>query len=200
MAALLDTLVADSLSPWLLDVKAIYMEPVVPQYARGREILDRFPDAERIFVDSHWKIPGLHGYEGNVADWIAIKRNVLVLGVKSSISARPNCRSSDFIAPSHANGCTMACSYCYVPRRKGFANPITTFVNIEQICRYLARHAARQGPRTEPSQIDPQYWVYDIGENSDCAVDALIADNVARSHCAVPRASQTRRRLSRPNS
>jgi spore photoproduct lyase family protein len=68
--------------------------------------------------------------------------------------------------------------YCYVPRSKGYANPITTFVNIEQIVRYLSRHAARQGPKLEPSQIDPKYWVYDIGEHSDCSLDAAICDNV----------------------
>src|SRR5215218_3705707 len=163
---------------WLLDIKAIYHEAAVGNYSRGREILERFPEAERVVVDSHWKIPGLHGSEGSVEDWIAIKRNILVLGVKSSLTARPNSRSSDFIAPSHANGCAMACSYCYVPRRKGYANPISTFVNIEQICGYLTRHAGRQGRKTEPDQIDPQYWVYDIGENSDCSVDALISDNV----------------------
>ena len=166
------------LQPWLLDIQAIYHEPAVLDYARGRDILERFPDAERILVNSHWNIPGLHGSEGNVSDWLAIKRNILVLGVKSSLTARPNSRSSDFVAPSHANGCAMACSYCYVPRRKGYANPISTFVNIEQICGYLTRHAGRQGPKREPNQIDDQYWVYDVGENSDCSVDALISENV----------------------
>ena len=167
-----------SIAPWLLDIQAIYLEPEVNHYPRGREILEAFPNAERISVDSHWKIPGLYGYEGNVEDWINIKRNVLVLGVKSSLSARPNTRSSDFVAPSHANGCAMACSYCYVPRRKGFANPISEFVNIEQILAYTRRHAGRQRTKTEPNQIDPKYWVYDIGENSDCSVDALICNNV----------------------
>lgn len=163
---------------WLLDVGAIYYEPAVPNYARGLEILNRFPGAERVEVASHWKIPSLHGNQGSVEDWTRIKRNILVLGVKSSISARPNCRSSDFVAPSHSNGCAMACSYCYVPRRKGYANPITTFVNIERISRYLEGHAARQGVKAEPNQIDPKYWVYDIGENGDCSVDAFISDNV----------------------
>ena len=162
----------------MLDLKTIYLEPAVPEHARGREILARFPDAERIEVPSHWRIPGLHGNAGSVRDWVRIKRDVLVLGVKKSLTCRPNCRSSDFIAPSHANGCAMACAYCYVPRRKGFANPITTFVNIEQIARAIERHAARQGAKREPNQIDPELWVYDIGENGDCAVDALISDNV----------------------
>lgn len=65
------------------------------------------------------------------------------------------------------------------PRRKGYANPITVFTNIEQITGYLRRHVARQGPKTEPNQVDRTSWVYDIGENSDCSVDALVSDNVA---------------------
>lgn len=163
---------------WLLDIRAIYHEPDIWRFPRAKQIFERFPGAELVPVPSHWNIPGLHGNEGSVDDWIANKRNLLILGVKKSLNARPNSRSSDFIAPSHSNGCAMACSYCYVPRRKGYANPITTFVNIEQITGYLRRHAVKQGVRSEPSQIDPKYWVYDIGENGDCSVDALICDNV----------------------
>lgn len=162
----------------LLRVGRIYLEPAVATYARGREILARFPDAERVEVPSHWNIPGLHGNAGLVRDWVRVKRDVLVLGVRKSLACRPNGRSADFIAPSAANGCAMACAYCYVPRRKGFANPITTFVNIAEITGYLERHARRQGPKTAPNQVDPRYWVYDVGENSDASVDALVSDNV----------------------
>lgn len=162
----------------LLNIKEIYYEPAITNYARGQEILANYPHSKLIEVDSHWNIPDLHGNEGAVEDWNRIKRTVLVLGVKKSLQTRPNCRSSDYVAPSHANGCAMACAYCYVARRKGFANPITTFVNIEQITRYLQRHAAKQGIKPEPNQVDPQYWVYEIGENSDCSVDAAICDNV----------------------
>jgi DNA repair photolyase len=102
-----------------------------------------------------------------------------VLGVKKSLSARPNGRSSDFIAPSTSNGCAMACAYCYVPRRRGYANPITVFTNIDKVTRYLRGHVKRQGVKPEPDQVDPTAWVYDIGENSDCSVDALVSDNVA---------------------
>jgi len=162
----------------LLDVRTIYLEPVVRETTRGKEILARFPDAEQVEVASHWQIPGLHGNEGNVRDWTRIKRQVLVLGVKKSLAARANGRSSDFIATSTANGCAMACSYCYVPRRKGYANPITVFVNIEAILRHLEGHVKRQGVKAQPNQCDPEAWVYDIGENSDCSVDAAISDNV----------------------
>jgi spore photoproduct lyase family protein len=162
----------------LLRINSIYHEPDIDKYPRAVQILDRFPDAQRIEVPSHQNIPGLYGNEGNVRDWVRNKRDVLVLGVKKSLTARPNGRSSDFIAPSTSNGCAMACSYCYVPRRKGFANPITAFVNIEQILGYLERHAGRQGVKAEPNQCDPVDWVYDIGENGDCSVDALISANV----------------------
>jgi spore photoproduct lyase family protein len=162
----------------LLQVSRIYAEPEARDSARGRDILARHPGAEVVEVPSHWQIPELHGNAGNVDRWVRVKTETLVLGVKKSLSARPNGRSADFIAPSTSNGCAMACAYCYVPRRKGYANPITVFTNIDKITRYLRGHVKRQGVRTEPDQIDPRAWVYDIGENSDCSVDALISDNV----------------------
>jgi len=65
-----------------------------------------------------------------------------------------------------------------VPRRKGYANPITTFVNIEAICHAIEKHALAQGFKLEPNTVDADSWVYEIGENSDCSADALICDNV----------------------
>ena len=162
----------------LLDVSTIYHETAVPDYPRGQAILDRFPQAERIVVPSHWNIPSLHGNAGAVEDWVRIKRSTLVLGVKKGLAMRPNGRSAHFIAPSTSNGCAMACAYCYVPRRKGFANPISIFVNVEAIAAAIARHAARQGPLTVPDTIDPAAWVYDLGENGDLSVDALVSDTV----------------------
>jgi spore photoproduct lyase family protein len=162
----------------LFDIRTIYHEPDIDRFDRAREVLDRYPAADRIVVPSHTAIPGLYGNDGSVDDWVRIKREVLVLGEKKSLTARPNGRSSDWIAPSTANGCAMSCSYCYVPRRKGYANPVTVFANIDRILGYLERHAARQGPKPEPNQCDPTDWVYDIGENSDCSADALISDNV----------------------
>jgi spore photoproduct lyase len=164
----------------LLDIRRIYQEPAVADFPLGQEILARFPDAERITVPSHWNIPDLHGNAGSVDDWVRIKRSTLVLGVKKGLTMRPNGRSAHFIAPSTSNGCAMACAYCYVPRRKGFANPISLFGNIEQACAAIGRHAARQGPLPAPDLIDPAFWVYDIGENGDLSVDAAVSSGVAR--------------------
>ncbi|QDV32997.1 spore photoproduct lyase family protein [Tautonia plasticadhaerens] len=162
----------------LLDVGTIYHEPAVPDHPRGREILGRFPHARREVVRSHWNIPGLHGNEGKAEDWLRTKKTTLVLGLRKGMEIRPNGRSADFIAPGASNGCAMACSYCYVPRRKGYANPITTFVNVDAIAAAIRRHADRLGRKEAPNQVDPWFWVYDVGENGDCSVDAAISDNV----------------------
>ena len=163
----------------LLEVGLIYVERGAEKFPRAQQILARFPHAEQREVTSHWQIPGLHGNEGNVDSWVQIKRTVLVLGVRKSFPFRDNGRSSDFVAPGISNGCTMACAYCYVPRRKGFANPITTYVNIEAIKQAIIRHAAKlPRVRAEPSQVDPTRWVYEIGENGDCSADALVSGNL----------------------
>ncbi|MFE8885476.1 spore photoproduct lyase family protein [Pseudarthrobacter enclensis] len=162
----------------LLQIRRIFAQPEALELPRGREIVGRWPDADVVPVENHWNIPELHGDETNVPRWSRIKTEALVLGVKKSLTVKPNGRSADFIAPSTANGCAMACAYCYVPRHKGYSNPVTVFANIGQIAAALERHATRQGIKLEPNQCDPELWVYDIGENSDCSVDALISDNV----------------------
>lgn len=174
----------------LLQVSRIYAEDAALALPRGQEIVARWPDADIVPVASHWQIPEVHGDEANVRRWVRIKTEALVLGVKKSLVTRPNGRSADFIAPSTANGCAMACAYCYVPRRKGYSNPVTVFANIDQITRHIARHIAKQGEKTTPNQCDPDAWVYDIGENSDCSVDALISENV-RELCDLFRMSPT---------
>jgi spore photoproduct lyase family protein len=163
----------------LLDVRRIYAEPAAMLLPRGRQVLARWPDAEVVEVPSHWQIPDLHGNAGNVSRWVRVKTETLVLGVRKSLTTRVNGRSADFIAPAAANGCAMACAYCYVPRRKGFANPVTVFANIEEIVGAVRRHVTQQGTKAAPNQCDAAAWVYDIGENGDCAVDALLSDNVA---------------------
>jgi spore photoproduct lyase len=170
--------VAPTIAGGLLRVGRIYHEPAVQKFARGREILDRFPGAELVEVPSHWNIPELHGDEDGVADWNRTKKTVLVLGVKKGLGIRSFYRSADFIAPSQANGCAMACSYCYVARRKGNANPITAFVNVEEIADSITRHAAKQGMKLEGTQADSELWVYELGTNSDLSVDAAVSDNV----------------------
>ncbi|WP_374194726.1 spore photoproduct lyase family protein [Streptomyces sp. VRA16 Mangrove soil] len=163
----------------MLDVREVYAEPAALASPRGRQIMANLPGVRVTEVPSHWRIPSLHGNDGNVTRWARIKTETLVLGTKRTLETRPNGRSADWIAPGPSNGCAMACAYCYVPRRKGYANPITLFTNIEAIVAHVRRHVRAQGPKPEPNQCDAEAWVYDIGENGDCSVDALVCDNTA---------------------
>lgn len=163
----------------LLDIRTIYAEPAALELERGQQIVGRWPQAEVVEVASANRIDAVHNDEQNVQRWVRVKTEVLALGVRKTMTARVNGRSADWIAPSAANGCAMACAYCYVPRHKGYANPITVYANVEQMIGYLRRHVARQGPKTEPNQCDPEAWVYDLGENNDASVDAMLSDNIA---------------------
>ncbi|HVF28212.1 MAG TPA: hypothetical protein VM943_08225 [Pyrinomonadaceae bacterium] len=162
-----------------LDFKKIFVQGAIdtnPAWrARADDIIARFPGAEVAPVESHWKIPELFG--SDPADWTKTKRENLVLGIKSGLSHTKNGRSADFIATSNSNGCLSSCQYCYVSRRKGGSNPLTVFVNIEQIADSIRRHQRKLGPKSEPNQCDPAYWTYDIGCNADLSLDALVCDN-----------------------
>jgi spore photoproduct lyase family protein len=161
------------------DFKTIYLQRSIREdiiwSSNAENIISRFPNAEVIEVESHWKIPEL--FEADPSDWMRTKREVLVLGVKSSLSHTKNGRSADFIATSSSNGCLSSCQYCYVARRKGGSNPLTVFVNIEEIAASIRRHQKKLGPKLEPNQCDPEFWSYDIGCNADLSADSFVCDN-----------------------
>jgi len=162
----------------MLDIKKIFLQTKAKRYQRTNEILNKYPKAEIKEVKSHWNIPELNNNPSLVKQWNKVKKEYLVLGVKSGMKFQTNGRSTDFIPPSIANGCAMACTYCYVARRKGYANPITAFVNIEEIKNSIIKHSNTLGPKTNPNQCDYKYWTYDIGCNNDVSVDSLISNNV----------------------
>lgn len=147
-----------------------------PEWRRNADaIVARFPGAEVTVVESHWGLPEL--FEAPAEDWLESKRRVLVLGVKSSLAHRENGRSADYIAASMSNGCLSACGYCYVARRKGGSNPLTLFMNVEQIADSIERHSRKLGKKPAPNQCDADHWIYDIGCNSDLSLDALVCDH-----------------------
>ena len=53
--------IAAKVAGGLLHVGRIYYEPAIREYARGREIMDRFLAADLVKVPSHRNIPELHG-------------------------------------------------------------------------------------------------------------------------------------------
>lgn len=163
------------------DFKKIFVQRSIYDDFLWREnaenIISRFPNAEVKEVESHWQIPEL--FDAKAKDWMRNKREVLVLGIKSGLTHKKNGRSADFIAASSSNGCLSSCQYCYVARRKGGSNPLTIFVNIEEIAASIAKHQKKLGAKLEPNQCDDSFWTYDIGCNADLAADSFVCDNPA---------------------
>lgn len=153
------------------------------------QIIAQYPEAEIINVKSHTRVPDL--WNKDPKEWFKTKNEHLILGVKKGLKNDPNNNSSDFIAPSHVNGCLASCQYCYVARHKGGGNPVTLFVNIDEIAHTIIKHSNDLGKKLTPNQQDPDYWIYDIGCNSDCSIDSVYSKNpqilietIGRSHHA----------------
>lgn len=163
----------------LLNIKTIYYEPKAILLTRGQEIMDKFPNAEKFPITTdHKSIPQINKDETNLKIWNKVKENVLVIAKNRNTSIVPGERSSDWAPPLLSDGCTMACVYCYVARRKGYANPITVFTNIEKILDKVSAHVISIGKKLQSTTADPKYWLYDFGGSSDLSVDDLICDNV----------------------
>lgn len=92
---------------------------------------------------------------------------------RNNLLVKPNGRSTDWIVPSFATGCELACSYCYVARHRSFGNPLEQYTNVSQIWDTVEAHW-RGLPVKVPNQCDPKYWTYDIGESTDCLSPANI--------------------------
>ncbi len=161
------------------DFKKIYVQRSIYEDFLWRNnaenIINRFPNAETVEVESHWKIPEL--YAAAAGDWMKNKRECLVLGIKSGLTHQKNGRSADFIAASNSNGCLSSCQYCYVARRKGGSNPLTIFVNIEEIAYSIRKHQNKLGAKQTLNQCDAKFWTYDIGCNADLSADSFVCDN-----------------------
>lgn len=134
----------------------------------GQSILTQFPDALQEPVKQHNRLPQM-----DIGHYKA-KSDILVLGKLKTQECKWSGRSSDYIAPSLANGCFAACAYCYVDRHKPL-NPITLFTNVEQHMATVDKHVNSLNWPKVPNQTDPVYWTYDIGCNSDVSMDYNIS-------------------------
>lgn len=105
------------------------------------------------------------------------KRESLVFDIKTGLTHQKNGRAVDFIAVSSSNGCLSSCQYCYVARRKGGSNPLTIFINIDEIAASIRKHQKKLGAKIAPNQCDDNFWNYDIGCNADLSADSFVCDN-----------------------
>lgn len=138
---------------------------------RGRAALSRFPEAETLQIKQHNRLPELG------MNHFKVKSDVLVLGTLKTQDIKWSGRSADYIAPSLANGCFGACTYCYVDRHKN-VNPITLFTNIDENLASVDKHVHALDWPKPTNQTDPVYWTYDIGCNSDISIDYGLTDGI----------------------
>ena len=138
---------------------------------QGAAVLAQHPDAEAIQITQHNRLPdlGMNHYK--------VKSDVLVLGKLKTQDCKWSGRSSDYIAPSLANGCFACCAYCYVDRHKP-VNPITLFTNVEEILQTVDKHVDSLAWPKPANQTDPTFWTYDIGCNSDISVDYSLTGGI----------------------
>ena len=85
----------------------------------------------------------------------------------SSSKVRPNDRSSDAISPNFIYGCCGGCmsSYCYVGRYN--ADKVRIDLNTQRIFSQLNKWALTQPWPKKANQVDPEYYVIDIGCSTD---------------------------------
>ncbi|WP_345952385.1 spore photoproduct lyase family protein [Mucilaginibacter sp. PAMB04168] len=140
---------------------------------RGLRLAEKYSDALHLPVKQHNRL-----VEIDEIPHYKAKSDLLVLGRLKTLDIKYSGRSSDYIAPSLANGCFGACTYCYVDRHKK-VNPITIFTNVDEILAKVDKHVALLPWPKAANQTDDIYYTYDIGCNSDIAVDYDISPGIA---------------------
>ena len=139
---------------------SLILYPADALNARCKDALGRFPNAETMQIKQHNRLPELG------MNHFKVKSDVLVLGKLKTQAIKWSGRSSDYIAPSLANGCFGACTYCYVDRHKN-VNPITLFTNINENLASVDAHVNALDWPKPANHTDPAHWTYDIGSHSD---------------------------------
>lgn len=86
---------------------------------------------------------------------------------RKDLSIKVNGRSADFIIPSAFRSCDYSCVYCYAARNRPQGNSVEVYTNISEIIEAVRVHASKLPPKIA-NQCCDTYWVYDIGESSDC--------------------------------
>ena len=144
---------------------------------RANKIISMFPEAKIHYTNSYWRNEITSGFTPE--EWIKVKKDYLVLGLRRTFKFQDSGRSTDFIPPSHSTGCLSACQYCYHARRttsSGYGgNPMSILLNHEEIWHHMKNHS-RMLPKKQANQCDPIYWTYDIGNVNDVSIDAMISD------------------------
>lgn len=139
--------------------KILYVEKGCDAYSFGRQMIDKYQamGIDITEVENHNNIPEMRA-QPNAA--FPKMKDVVVLGIRKSLTHRKNNKTSDFLVPYTSSGCTAMCLYCYL---------VCTYYK----CAYLRIFVNREKMMTKLKKAAVKYpgSVFEIGSNSDLVLE-----------------------------
>ena len=150
----------------IIKPQIIYVEKGCEAYPLGKQLIEKYTamDVPLIWVDDHNNIPSLRARPN--ADFPKMK-NILVLGIRKSLTHRRNNKTSDFLVPYTSSGCSAMCLYCYLVCTYYKCAYLRIFVNREAMMKKLKAAAAKY-----PGSV------FEIGSNSDLVLENTVSGNL----------------------
>ena len=145
----------------------VFYEPEILQYPFGVELYERYKDQglEFVKIQSHNRIPELSNRPNK--DFPTMK-TYLILGVRKSLTYKPNHKTSDYLVPFTSSGCSAMCLYCYLTCTYNKCAYFRLFVNRKQMVNKLIK-------TVKNSDRD---LTLEIGSNSDLVLENTITKNL----------------------
>ena len=143
----------------------VYFEKDVPNYPRGKFLLNKYANLPKYEIISHNNIPQLRAYSNK--DFPTLKK-YLILGIRKTHKYTVNHKISDFLVPFTSSGCSAMCQYCYLVCNYNKCSYMRVFVNKEEILDNLIKFAEKYEKNT----------VYEIGSNSDLLLENLVTEDL----------------------
>ena len=144
----------------------LYVENGCDAYPLGKQLIAKYADMDVPieYVEDHNNIPSLRARPN--ADFPKMK-NIVVLGIRKSLTHRRNNKTSDFLVPYTSSGCSAMCLYCYLVCTYYKCAYLRIFVNREAMMKKL-KASAEKYPGS----------VFEIGSNSDLVLENTVSGNL----------------------
>lgn len=145
--------------------QSIYYEKEIENYQLGKELLEKYKEIPKIFIENHNNIEEMRKKENS--EFPRIKQN-LIIGIRKTHKFVENHKTSDYLVPYTSSGCTAMCLYCYLVCNYNKCAYLRLFVNREQMLEKIIKTAQK-------SEKD---LTFEIGSNSDLILENTITDNL----------------------
>lgn len=145
--------------------ECIYLEKEVENYKLGKELLRKYENIPKIFIDNHNNIEGMRKKENK--EFLNMKRN-LIIGTRKTHKFVKNNKISDYLVPYTSSGCVAACMYCYLMCNYNKCSYLRLFVNREEMLDKIIKVANKA----------ERELTFEIGSNSDLILENTITNNL----------------------